>query len=137
MEAGNSSCLEDLVFGNEVVGFINAAVEGIEVTPYTLAEDVIEAVGPGGSFFGEEQTVKHVRDFWKPSILKSQGYDQWVANGKQDMDARAKEQVRQIIAKGPQNPLSDDIVKELEAIIAGTEKRARGNPGTSGSTRHK
>lgn len=123
MEAGNSSCLEDLVFGNEVIGFINAAVEGIEINPYTLAEDVIDNVGPGGNFFAEEQTFKHVRDFWKPSILKSQGYDKWIANGKKDMNVRANERVKELIAKGPQNPLSNDIVKELDAILERAEKR--------------
>jgi trimethylamine--corrinoid protein Co-methyltransferase len=66
LECGNSSSLEALVFGNEVIGFYNTIIEGIEVTPYTLAEDVIDNVGPGGNFFGEEQTFKHVRDFWRP-----------------------------------------------------------------------
>ncbi|HWQ79639.1 MAG TPA: trimethylamine methyltransferase family protein [Anaerovoracaceae bacterium] len=136
MEAGNSSSLLDLVFGNEVLSFINAVTDGIEVSPYTLAEDVIDSVGPGGNFFGEAQTAKHMREFWKPTVLKSQGYDQWHAGGGKDIDARLKDRVNEIIAKGVQKPLSDDIVKKLDAILGKAKKRVKDNPGAATSGGH-
>lgn len=123
LEGGNSCCLENLVFGDEVISFISRLIEGIEVSPYTLAEDLIHKVGPGGNFMAEEHTCNHVRDFWEPSILVGQTYDQWMESGKKDMNVYLNERVKEIIAKGPQNPLSDEIGRELDAIVERAEKR--------------
>ncbi|HWR09942.1 trimethylamine methyltransferase family protein [Sporomusa sp.] len=123
LEGGNSSCLEGLVFYDEAIGFTSRLTEGIEVSPYTLAEDIIDRVGPGGNFFAEEQTAKHVRSFWEPYALASQSHDQWIAGGKKDVDSFVKEKVKEILAKGPQTSLSDDVLNELDAIVARAEKR--------------
>ncbi|MEL7566369.1 MAG: trimethylamine methyltransferase family protein [Dehalobacterium sp.] len=123
LESGNSCCLENLIFGDEVVGFVSPLIGGIEVSTYTLAEDLIHKVGPGGNFLVEEHTFKHVRDFWEPSVFASQTYDQWRASNKKDMNVRLNERVKKIIAKGPKYSLSNKIVSKLDDCGKGRKMR--------------
>lgn len=122
LECGKSTCIEALVFADEAIGFLKRIVEGIEISEYTLAEDVINNVGPGGTFLGEESTVNESKKFWQSSTLIGMSYDEIKATDK-DMSSRLRDRAKGIIAKGPKNPLSDNIIQELDRIVAEAEKR--------------
>ena len=61
--------LELVVLTDEIVGMIRLIEKGIEVNPETLALDVIDKVGPQGTFIAEEHTLKHFRECWHPRIF--------------------------------------------------------------------
>jgi len=122
LEGGNSSCLECLVLGDEVISYVGHLIDGIEVSDYTLAEDLIHKVGPGGNFLAEKQTSRHVRDFWEPSFLVGQSHEKWTA-GKRRIGNQLRERVKKIIKQGPQNPLDRRTIKELDVIVERAEKQ--------------
>lgn len=123
LETAMSSSLESLVFGNEAIDYVRRIVEGVEVSTETLAEDVIDNVGPGGNFLGEEHTMKHFRENWVPTNFVRTSYDKWAADGKRDFKDRAKEKVKEILAQGPRKPLSPQVLAELDTIIERAEKK--------------
>lgn len=123
LECGKSSCVEALVFCDEAVGFLKRLVQGVEISEYTLAEDIIHQVGPGGNFLGEETTANEFKKFWKSSALVGMTYEQRKASDKPEMNQRLRARAEEIIAKGPQHPLSDDVMKKLDSILARAEKR--------------
>ena len=125
-ESANSSAISGIVVHNDIVGFVKKLVEGVEISEYTLAEDEIHKVGPGGNFVSEDRTLKHCRDNWKPVALVPRTHEEWVASDRRDIADIANEVAKDIIAKGPQNPLSGDLVDELDAIIARAEKAMDG-----------
>lgn len=127
LETCNTGSLEALVFGNEAVSYIRRLVEGFEISAETLAEEVIHKVGPGGNFLGEEHTFKHFQEFWQPSVLVSQPREEWEAAGKQDLGYRLNAKVKEIIAQGPQNPLGDKVMAQLDEILARAEARILGH----------
>lgn len=102
----------DLVFSNEVIGYLKKLVCGVEVTDEELAEDLIDEVGPGGTYIMEEHTAEHVRDFWNPKILipKPMG-----AGG--DLEERLAKAAVDIIEKGPRHKLDDDKKAAIDAIM--------------------
>ncbi len=57
-EAANSASLELIAATDEFIGMVDTIMNGIEVSPETLALDVMEAVGAGGSYFGEAHTAR-------------------------------------------------------------------------------
>ena len=50
-------------------------------------------------------------------------YEKWADSGKKDWNQRNKDIVREILAKGPQKPLSAETLAKLDEIMAEAEKR--------------
>ena len=115
-EAANSASLEMIAATDEFIGMVGCIMEGIEVTPETLALDVIDQVGPGGSYFGEKHTVRHFRENWFPSLLNRRNYEQWAAAGGLSLGDRANQRVRQILQEHQPEPLSPELVAELDEM---------------------
>jgi trimethylamine---corrinoid protein Co-methyltransferase len=83
---------EMLVLGNEVIGMTKRFVRGIEVSPETLARDVVDRVGPGGHYLMEDHTVKNFRqELWSPKLLTRQEYRNWQTAGSKDMPQRIRD----------------------------------------------
>ncbi|HMM06015.1 MAG TPA: trimethylamine methyltransferase family protein [Clostridiales bacterium] len=124
-ECGRSSSPEALVFCDEALGFLKRTVEGIEISEYTLAADLIDKVGPGGNFLAEETTVKELRGFWKSDVIVDMPYDQRKTEKYPDMKERLHAKVEEIVAKGPRYPLAADLEAKLDAIVKEAEARVR------------
>lgn len=91
---------EQLVLDNEWMGFCNYILDGVEVTEETIAEELIETIGIGGNFLGEEHTARHFRKSFLSSKLLNRGsWENWIASGAKDTLTRAHEQVEKLTAK--------------------------------------
>lgn len=124
IESGLTASMEMIVLGNEVIGLVRRIMEGIQITEETMALDVIDAVGPGGSFLGTEHTVRHFRENWFPKLLDRNTYEAWAQNGKLTLGDKANQQVRHILETHQPKPLDDAIKQKLAEIIARVESAA-------------
>jgi trimethylamine--corrinoid protein Co-methyltransferase len=113
-EAANSASLELIAATDEFISMIRTIMAGIQVTPETLALDVTEQVGPGGSYFGEKHTVHHFRENWFPKLMSRGNYDQWMAAGGLSFGDRANQRVRQILHEHQPEPLPTEVIAELD-----------------------
>ncbi len=81
IEYGNTSCLEMVTMGNELVEMCKFFVQGILVNEDTLAIDAIRRVGTGESgeiFLSDEHTFKHfITAQFLPKLLNRSYYDEW------------------------------------------------------------
>lgn len=116
-ESGVCARLEDLVLSNEMASFLEKMVAPVEVSEETLAEDVIDEVGPGGSFLTEEHTLDHLYDFWQADILYPRTNDLDKDRNRISPAKGAENRVEEILAKGSAHPLSEEITQKLDAII--------------------
>ena len=114
-KSGSYMRFSDFVFSNEVVDFLKILHSGIEISEETLAEDVIDEVGPGGVFFSEEHTLDRIHDFWRADLLQTNATAQ-------EIDKALNQRVKEILAKGPQHPLAPEIVEKLNGIMERAEK---------------
>jgi trimethylamine--corrinoid protein Co-methyltransferase len=90
---------EQLVLDNEWMEFYNFILRGVEVTEETIAADVIEAIGIGGNFLGEEHTAKNFRkSLFQSKLLNRQDWETWIADGGKDTLARAHDYVGDMTA---------------------------------------
>ncbi len=111
-EAGMVLRFADLVFSDEVIGYLKNLVCGVEVTDEELAEDLIDEVGPGGTYILEEHTAEHVRDFWTPKYL----LPKTMGEGK-DLEERLAGAALDIIEKGPQHLLFGGKKEAIDALM--------------------
>lgn len=90
----------------------------MEVSPETLAVDVIEAVGPGGHFLGQKHTRQYMRDAMKRAITHEVD-----ANGKyRDPVEAARDQVNWILENYHPEPLENSKQAELNRILKAADK---------------
>lgn len=115
-EAANSASLELIAATDEFISMIGTIMAGIEVTPETLALDVMDQVGPGGSYFGEKHTVRNFRKNWFPKLMSRGNYDQWMAAGGLSLGDRANRRVHQILREHQPEPLPPEVVVELDRM---------------------
>lgn len=125
MDSQNQSCPADFLFANELVGAFRRILRGFEVNEENLAVDLIDQVGPGGSYLHTKHTMKHYREHWYPSrLIERRSWQEWHDAGEKDTWQRAVEMVEQILATHKATLLPDAVSAELDRIVANAEKRA-------------
>jgi trimethylamine--corrinoid protein Co-methyltransferase len=107
-----------LVLESEIYGIAARMARGIEVSDETLALDVIEAVGPGGTYLSEKHTRRHMSEIWRPSVWDRSSYDAWLRDGRAGALETAIEVAGRILESHVPEPLPDDVAGELRAIVA-------------------
>lgn len=105
---------EKMVIDNEIVGMVLRAVRGIDVSPETVAADIIAEVGPGGNYLSHRHTAAHVRsEFFFPRVANRQVRKDWEASGSSDTAERAQKMARKILAEHRSLGFDED----LEALL--------------------
>ncbi|MEJ2148475.1 MAG: trimethylamine methyltransferase family protein [Chloroflexota bacterium] len=117
LESGLAASFEQLVICNELIGWVKRFMQGLEVSDETLALDLIDEVGPDGQFLAAPHTGEHFREDWYPKLLDRQNFDGWQAAGGLTLRERAAKQARAILAEHQPEPLPDDMVRALDAVV--------------------
>ncbi len=106
---------EQYVIDDEIIGMCGRVLQGIAVDPEHLALDVIEAVGPGGTFMISEHTLDHMRSeyYLGNRVSDQKNRQRWEAEGALDARARGRQIARKILAEAPMSY----ITQELDAAI--------------------
>ncbi|MGB9722809.1 MAG: trimethylamine methyltransferase family protein [Chloroflexia bacterium] len=124
IESGLTCSYEMIVIGDEVIGLVRRLLRGIEISPETLALEVIHQVGPGGNFLKSPHTARHCREVWYPRLFDRHAYAAWVEAGRPDPVSRAREVAREVLATHRPAPLPSDVREVLHAIVAEADARA-------------
>jgi trimethylamine--corrinoid protein Co-methyltransferase len=124
IESGLTASYEMMVICDEIIGFVRRLMNGIEITPETLALDVIDKVGPGGSYLTSPHTKQHFREVWYPRVLDRHNYSGWMQAGEPTINKTALELAREAIAHHQPIPLSQTTLDDLNAIVVEADKRA-------------
>jgi trimethylamine--corrinoid protein Co-methyltransferase len=92
-------------------------LQGIEVDPEHLALDVIEAVGPGGSFILSDHTLAHLRSeyYLGNHITDQQNRERWEKDGSPDARARGRQIVKKILAEEEKSYILPDVDQAIRA----------------------
>jgi len=115
----NTISLAKLVIDNDICGQIYRVLRGIEVTPETLAVDVIHEAGPGGHFL----SLTHTRRWYRREVdLPSAAFDRrdrrgWQEAGGLDTYAQARAIAHDILAKHPGTPPTPGVMAEIDRAM--------------------
>jgi trimethylamine--corrinoid protein Co-methyltransferase len=124
LESGLTCSYEMIVICDEIIGFVRRLLGGIELTPETLALDVIDQVGPGGDYLSADHTLRHFKECWYPSIIDRSSYESWTEAGRPMAIENARQAARNAIANHTPEPLPQTTVETLHGIVAAADERA-------------
>lgn len=122
LELGMSFSMEQLVIDNEIIGMCRFAKKGISVNDETIAYDAIKEIGAGGDFLGHVSTLMNVEMPSRATVMDRQMYGGWDRDGRRDTADLAHDVVATALANPPLHPVSDDVLKAIDAIIERKEK---------------
>jgi len=116
----HGASLEWLVADDEVMSYVKRIARGFDVTPDTLATDVVHAAGPAGNYLAEPHTAAHYRkELWLPgAVWTRQAWPSWEEGGRSTLGDRTRHHVREILAKHQVEPLDVALARELDRIVA-------------------
>jgi trimethylamine--corrinoid protein Co-methyltransferase len=123
MDAGLQGSLPLIAICNDILGFLRAATKGVTVNEETLALDVIEELGPTGSYIGHEHTLRHYKEPFYAKLVDKNPFSVWQKRGATTMEERAARLVDEILTKHKPEPLPADIQTALKAIVAREQAR--------------
>lgn len=121
LESGLCGSLAQLVICDEILGWLSHFVRGADTSDEAFALDLIEEIGPDGSFLDSEHTYEHFRERWYPSLFDRDNFDGWTASGGKSLAERAAARTETILAEHQPELLNDDLRQALGRIVAKAE----------------
>jgi trimethylamine--corrinoid protein Co-methyltransferase len=115
MSSFNALSLEKYVLDADLIATLRAAVDPVRSGEECLAEDVIDAVGPGGGYLGQDHTRRHARDLERPDAPPLETFDRWAAAGGEDAANSAARRARDLLdAHEPPSDLDRVTRRQLD-----------------------
>lgn len=115
LEYGTMICPEQMVLVNELLHLVGQYMGGLPVSDETLALDVIDAVGPGGHYLGQQHTLAHFKDVYYSGLFDRKSYPTWTSAGAKTLATRNREQTLALMSQKPAM-LDPVVLKELDRM---------------------
>ncbi len=119
LESSMTLSLEQILIDAEIGGLCQRMRQGIEVSEEKDCYEDIVQVGQGGHFLKQPSTRAGFRskEFYVPSLLDRDSYDEWHDLGSPNMFSEANKKVQGILAAAPDHPLPVDVEKQIREIM--------------------
>jgi trimethylamine---corrinoid protein Co-methyltransferase len=118
LESGLTSSFESVLFTDEIIGMLKRLLQPLDFNQDTVPLDVMNAVGPGGTFLGE----KHTRDnykktFWFPRFLDRKNYERWTLDGHKDLRGVLNVKAKEIFEKHQPQQIPEDKLHLINRAV--------------------
>jgi len=127
IESSLTASYSKLVLDNDMCGEVKRVLSGIDVTEETLATDVMEMVGSGGSYLSQPHTLRNYRkEHFAPSLLWRGSRSSWNASKQRAIMDRARAKCKEILKDHEVDPpLEPDIERKLKDFIKAKRRSSR------------
>jgi trimethylamine--corrinoid protein Co-methyltransferase len=116
----NALSLEKYVLDAEFIATLRTATSPVRAGEDDLAEDVIDAVAPGGGYLGQAHTRRHGRDHERAGQRPPEAFERWAAAGGEDAVAAAARRVQELLAAHERPDDLDAVTRrQLDAYCLG------------------
>jgi trimethylamine--corrinoid protein Co-methyltransferase len=124
LDCADIGSLAYLVLVDEIIGMAARVMRGIEVNAETIMLDLIEKVGPGGTFINRAESASLCRrEAWVPSVLDRNPYNIWTGKGSPVTEGLVAAKVNKILETHQPAPLPEGIEDKLMEILLKAEER--------------
>ena len=122
MESGKVASSAALAMTDEVMGAIHRIMRTFDIDEDRMARGVIDEVGPGGNYLGEDHTTFFFKSeqFW-PNLTNRKRIDDWIADGSKPMGQRALEYVEDLLSQPAVELVNSKVAAEIKSILAKAE----------------
>lgn len=122
LESGITFDFGQLVLDCEFARMIKHTIQGFRVTRDSLALDTIKEIGPGGHFLMHDDTLQGMHTQSQPELIDRQTRDVWEQAGATTAYQRAVAKAKWILENHWPDPLPDEVLKKIRAIVVDTER---------------
>lgn len=130
-EGFNATSLEQVVIDHEIAGYAHRYARGIEVNEDTLSLNLIEAVGPGGSYLKEPRSLRDTMarmesEWYFPSLFDRSPIDGLGPRPVDRLLKAAHEQVARRLREHRPVPLDPGFFSEAQALLERIRRQETG-----------
>jgi trimethylamine--corrinoid protein Co-methyltransferase len=127
LDGGLTVSYEKIIIDMENLAMFQHFLGGLEISPATLALDMIAQVPPGGHHFGTPHTQeRYATEFYQPFLSDRQNFENWQLSGSLDTAQRANKIWKQLLEEYEAPPIDEGIKEELEEFVARRERELTG-----------
>lgn len=127
LDCADIGSLAYLVVVNEIIAMAARVMRGVQINADAIMLDLIEKVGPGGSFLNQAKSVALSRkEAWVPTLLDRNPFSSWSSKGSPTTEKLAMEKVKKILLTHRPTPLPAGAAEKLERILMDAEAREKG-----------
>ena len=121
----STQSLEKLVIDNDICGMALRLVDGIALRDENFAEDLFGDIYQGDHFLSSPSTVKwHRKEYFSPSeVFDRDAFNELSSQAGKTAGERAHDIVNEILAKGVEPTIEDEVRKNLFSIMETDAKR--------------
>jgi len=126
LEQGLTMDYAKLVMDAEMIRMIHKAIGGVPISDETLAVDIIQDVGPAGSYLAHEHSYQHMREQSQPKLFDRRSREGWMnlTSGKSLRD-QAYEKAIDILDNHRPMPLPNGAAEEMDRIVSEFEEETK------------
>jgi trimethylamine--corrinoid protein Co-methyltransferase len=118
LEGGLAMGYEKFIMDADQAGMMQTLMGGVDLSENGQAMDAIREVGPGKHFLGCAHTQANFENaFYRSPIADNNSFEQWDAEGRQDMAQRANARWKKMLAEYEAPELDPAIDEALLAYI--------------------
>jgi trimethylamine--corrinoid protein Co-methyltransferase len=118
-----TTCLAQIIVSNEMCSYVSRLLDGIDITPETLAVHVIHEVGPGGNFLTHDHTCEYFKkEQWFPILGQRIPKSQWLESGSKGVLDLAADRVASILAEEPRSFAPKDTRSSIQDVLNRAER---------------
>ena len=122
-EAGMHCSMAKFIVDAEQCAMGYRMAEGLNWDDFDEALAAVRDIGPGGHYLGHPHTQeKFQKAFFLPKLFDNNSYEQWVAEGSQDVTARALRTAKSLLQSYERPPLDPGTDEALKDYIARRER---------------
>ncbi len=109
---------QQLAIDNEIAGAVRRMLRGFEVTPETIALDVIKEVGIGGHYLAHPHTVANFRqECYLSRFFERLGWDSAWSQEMRGIEEKAKARAAELMAQETEPPLTREQEQAINEIV--------------------
>lgn len=114
----NCQSLEKLVIDNDICGMAYRLIEGIVERDDPIAIPLFFEIDDKGNFL----TIPHTKKWYRvehtfPAVIERGSYERWKILNAKETWKRARERLEHLLSMEDEEPLSEDMKKELKKIV--------------------
>lgn len=124
LDCADIGSLSYLVLVDEIIGMAARVMRGVQVSAETIMLDLIEKVGPGGTFINQAESASLCRrEAWVPSVLDRNPYNTWSGKGSPSTEELVAAKVNKILETHQPAALPEGAQEKFTGILLAAEAR--------------
>jgi trimethylamine--corrinoid protein Co-methyltransferase len=112
-----------IVMCNEIISYVKRIIQGFDISREKIGVEVIQQVGPGGTFLTHRHTADHFRqELWRPKFSNRDTPRAWMEKGSKSYEEIIIQEALDILETHQAEPLPEDVCKRIDEIARKAEE---------------